>query len=55
MYASAVHKSDPKKGMYDDAGIEKAVIGSGMRILSRKSCGMEQAVFVISNNTQLSE
>lgn len=49
IYARAIHKSDPTKGMYDDAGIEKAVIGSGMKIQSRKPCGMGQAVFVISH------
>ena len=46
MYARAVHKSDPAKGLYDDAGIEKAVTDSGMKILSRKPCGMGQAVVV---------
>ena len=42
-----VHDSDPTKGMYDDESIEKTVNNAGMKLVTKKKCGLGQKVFVI--------
>ena len=48
MYADAVHRSDRSCGMYDDTTIRRAVNNTGLKIISEKSCGYKQKIFIIS-------
>lgn len=48
LYAASVHRTNSDCRMYNDATIMKLCENADMKILSQKSCGFKQKVFVIS-------
>ncbi len=48
LYAASVHHANSDCRMYNDAAIMKLCENANMKVLSQKSCGFKQKVFVIS-------